>query len=358
MRALRIVTAALAAGTILFCHLPAQAAEWASEANACRELSGQAGLDACNRVFLMLPADMPAQLLSEIHRNRGIIYGMMERRDEALYELKLAAKLYPDDPMTQYNLGVAFEETGHDYFALDAYRKAVKLDDKFTLAWANRALAAYRTDRYREAQIAFESVQELDPSYFDSHEEHRKAWEKTMNVHPASVAARREVDLRFTPNFGYFVKKTGMPLKSIFRLLLDTELDIQIYSHIFGTVSFVYGQAAFEAPQDGMRGIASVLFGIKATNKPRASEPLLTFLDRARFWAALGVGPTFVFGSDNSGTLNLQSETVLGLNGGVGFDYFLHPNIALGLQTKLQYVRCSQTDLLFLSIGPSIAGRF
>lgn len=360
MRKHRIAAAALGAGMILACHAAAQAGGWETELRACRELTGQTGLDACNSVFVLMPKDLPPQLVSEVHRNRGIIYGQMGRKDEALHELKKAEDLFPGDAKTQYNLGVAYEEMSHDWLALRAYRKATKLDPEMTVAWANRAMAAYRTERAQEARVAFETVQEMEPSYFDTHEEHRLAWEEMMKVKPLSVAGRREMNLRLTPNLGVITmfNSSTLPLNQFMYLLLDGEFDVQIHRNFFGIASFSYARTTFKAPQSGNFNIYSPSFGVKIATLNKVSEPVLTFLDRSRIWFSGQFGPAFVRGNDSSGLVAVSNETSLSITAAAGFEYFFHPNIALGMQGKMNYVGYSVDNFIIFSVGPSFVGRF
>lgn len=334
---------------------------WETEVGACRDLIGQVGLDACNKAIVTMPVDVPPQVVSDVYRNRGIIYGQMDRKDEALFDLKRAVKLDPHNVKNQYNLGVAYEETGHDWLALRAYREASNLDTQMTLAWANRALAAYRTERYQEACVAFEMVQTIEPSYFDTHEEHRVAWEESQKVKPMSVAGRREVIAHFSPNIGYLTladTANAMPVEQFIFALLDSGVDVQIYRQFFATGSFIYGRTAFKAPSNGSLNTYGFTFGLKLVSRETISQPFLTFLDHSRFWFAAQVGPYIMQGSDSSGLVAVPDEVDIGANGGVGYEYYFHPNIAVGLGAKLNYIKYSLDDFVIFSAGPVIVGRF
>lgn len=362
MRTIPYLLAGLCAALLTAAAPPAAAASLESDMNACRELSGPVGLDACNHALARMAPDLPPEAFAEMHRNRGILYAQMGRTDEALYELKLAAKLSPRDAKTQYNLGVAYEETGHDWYALQAYRKAVRLDPEMTLAWANLAMAAYHTQRYREAKEAFETVQRMDPGYFDAREEQRAAWGETMQVKPLTVAMRREIAVRFTPSFGYFVKVDDvnrMPVEKVVYMLLDTDAHIQIYKHFFGQASFIYGRTTFKPPSDGSLNIYGLTFGLKIMSRTEVSEPFLTFLDRSRFFASAAVGPYIIQGNDASGTVVVPgTKTSVGVNGGIGYEYFFHPNIAIGITMKLHWVDYTLDQFVLYQVGPTITGRF
>ena len=349
----------------LFCAGEAFGAGWESDVKACRDLIGQASLDACNSALAYMPQDLPPQLVSEIHRNRGIAFGQLGKKEEALHELKLAAKLYSKDAKTQYNLGVAYEEMGQDWFALMAYRRAVNLDPQMAMAWGNLGMAAYHTDRYVEARAAFDTAQVIDPTYFGSRPEQEEAWADSMKKKPLSSAAAHEISVRVTPSaaalLGIDSTISGF-INPYSALFVDTELDVQIYKRLFGTASFLYGHTfskAGPAGNDMSTDIYGVSFGLKLVSQDDITEPFLTFLDRARFWAMADIGPYISTGSITlTGAGTTSTQTSIGVGGGAGFDYFFIPNFGMGLSIKAHYVNMNMDGYVIFSGGPTLIGRF
>ncbi|HPQ81560.1 MAG TPA: tetratricopeptide repeat protein [bacterium] len=339
--------------------------EWESEAKACRELSGQVSLDACNSALASMPEDLPDEFVAEIHRNRGIAYGQMGRKEEALHELKLAAKLFPNDAKTQYNLGVAYEEMGKEWFALRAYRKAVHLDPQMTLAWGNLGMAAYHTERYVEARAAFDTAQQVDPFYFDTRPEQEQAWSESMKKAPVSTAAGHEVNLRFTPSAAALLgidSSVSSFINPYSALFFDTELDVQIYKRLFGAASFLYGHTFSKTGPTGSSlssDIYGVGLGLKLVSRDKITDPFVTFLDRSRFWAMAQVGPYISSGSvtlTSAGTTS--TKTSFGANVGVGFEYYFIPNFAMGLSVKAHFVNMDIDQYFMMTGGPTFVGRF
>lgn len=356
---------------------------WDSAVNLCRDSAGQVALDACNNALRQIPSDMPASLLSEIHGHKGVALGNMGRTDEALYELRQAVKLNPRDPKSQYNMGVALEEKGHDWKAIRAYRMAAKLAPAMIDAWVNIGMAALRTGRYKESAAAFETVLQINPSYFDNNPDQREAWELATNVKPDSVAFRREVSVRFTPGFGYVFNLDGMKpyMKNVLYILPDVEVDVQIYKRLFATGSFTYARTSNNGTiggflADGSANLYGISFGVKYVSKDEISPTNDFFLDRSRFWIAGAVGPYITNLDVSSSLANISASapsTNFGMNFGTGFDYYIYPNLGLGLQLKLHYIRFNadaimvdgvvipanyHDDYMIFSGGPSIIGRF
>ena len=313
-----------------------------------------------------------AELVAEIHRNRGVAFGQLGRKEEALHEFRLAAKLAGSDAKTQYNLGVAYEELGHDWYALEAYRKAVGLDPQMEMAWGNLGMAAYRTERFAEAHAALETAQEIDPRYFDARPEQRQAWEDTMakqQQQSVTQNIRHEVNLRLTPSFGAIVglDQTISPyINKYSPIMLDSEVDVQIYRYLHGFGSFLYGRTIGTSIPSGQNMSTSIYglgFGLKLVSHDDISEPFTTFMDRARFFAMAGAGPYFSTGSITLTAANLATgatttEASLGLIAGTGFEYFFNKNFGLGFNVKLHYVNLSLDNYFLFTLGPSVVGRF
>lgn len=350
---------------VLLLCCTAFAAGWESDVKACRELSGQTSLDACNSALSSMPQDLPPELVAEIHRNRGIAFGQLGKKEEALHELKLASKLASRDAKTQYNLGVAYEELGNEWFALRAYRRAVYLDPQMSVAWGNLGMAAYHTERYVEARAAFDTAQEVDPFYFETRPDQESAWGESMGKKPISTAAGHEINLRVTPSAAAILgvdSSISNFINPYSVLFIDTELNVQIYKRLFGAASFLYGHTFSKAGPTGSNissDIYGLGFGLKLVSRDQISDPFLTFLDRARFWASAQLGPYISSGSItliNAGTTS--TKTSLGVNVGVGFEYYFIPNFAMGLNVKAHYVNMDIDKYFMVTGGPCFVGRF
>ena len=88
---------------------------------------------------------------------------------EALRWLKSAAKNYPDNPDTSYNLGVLYQSLGDTNKALDAFRAAVKAGPGFAPAHYNLAMALHELGRGEEALTHFDQTVAADPRHAEAH---------------------------------------------------------------------------------------------------------------------------------------------------------------------------------------------
>jgi tetratricopeptide (TPR) repeat protein len=336
-----------------------------SAAKLCEEQRGSAALDACERAIELMPESAPDRTKADVYLHMGIALGELNRNEEALKYLRRAADLDPENAKVWYNEGVALEALNRPSDALRAYRRAVELDPQMTNAWGNRGVTAYRTDRYDEAAKAFDTATDLDPGYFDSRPDQRKMWEISVNKKPTTLALRHEVDLRFSPQLGgIFGTGDHLNVKEFIYLMFDTGVDVQLYRRWFATVSFLYAHTKWQSfAEGGGMNIYLPTVGIKYVGmEADYPEPGETFLDKSRYWFSLGVGPgiTDLSGANaNTGGAFANSRTSVdfGLSGGLGVDYYFHPNVGVGLEFKVHYVAFDE-NYVMIGGGPHVVGRF
>jgi len=81
--------------------------------------------------------------------------------DQAEAHFLSSLKASPEQPVVLSNLGNLYQQTENWTKAVDAYRKAVKLDQKFVNAWHNLTLVLCKTRKFGEAEKAAQSVKRL-----------------------------------------------------------------------------------------------------------------------------------------------------------------------------------------------------
>ncbi|MDA7946644.1 MAG: tetratricopeptide repeat protein [Hyphomicrobiaceae bacterium] len=91
------------------------------------------------------------------------------REKDALRWLKSAAKNYPDNPDTSYNLGVLYQSLGDTHKALDAFRAAVKAGPGFAPAHYNLAMALHELGQAEEALKHFDQAVAAEPRHAEAH---------------------------------------------------------------------------------------------------------------------------------------------------------------------------------------------
>ena len=83
---------------------------------------------------------------------------------EALFELRAAAKIRPDDPPTQSELGIALFQAGEVEESLSHFRRAVALEPDSAEARNNLGNAYLQTSRLEEAVLEFQKAAQIAPS--------------------------------------------------------------------------------------------------------------------------------------------------------------------------------------------------
>lgn len=98
--------------------------------------------------------------------NRALEKGLV---DLAIEQYRKAAEIAPDDPLIQYNLGLALTRAGRRSDAIERFRRAVALDPGYRDAHYNLATALAQADRWTEAAEHFERAWRIDPLDHSAH---------------------------------------------------------------------------------------------------------------------------------------------------------------------------------------------
>lgn len=182
-----------------------------------------------------------------------------------------------------------------------------------------------------------------------------------------------EFILRLTPQLGVFAgteaNRIDMLIKQPTPIAPELNLDIQIKSHWYGSISFTWVSSMDrEVTDSGATTFHSSLnvlaptFGIKYIGWADNPEKLC-FLDNARWWFGLEAGDYMIYRRGNvaNGIINSHALTFknnFGFNAGAGFDYYFTTYWGAGLQVKLHYISYSYDDLFIVTVGPNIIARF
>src|SRR5258708_31886736 len=81
----------------------------------------------------------------------GTTLGQQGDAQRAAGILEFAARLYPNDPAAQYNLGIAYGPLGRGADEIRAYRRAIELEPDLIPAYQNLVAALYTTGRIDSA---------------------------------------------------------------------------------------------------------------------------------------------------------------------------------------------------------------
>jgi tetratricopeptide (TPR) repeat protein len=102
------------------------------------------------------------------HYYLGASLAALGRHAEAVPELELALKAYPDDSVTMLDLAEAYQKTQRILEALALYQKIVAVDKQNIAAWLGIANLAAANANWTESAGAWEALVALDPKDADA----------------------------------------------------------------------------------------------------------------------------------------------------------------------------------------------
>jgi tetratricopeptide (TPR) repeat protein len=175
------------------------------------------------------------------------------RDGEALFERALAVT--KDNPVAQYNLGLALGEAGHPQEAMDHFREALRLSPDYAAAHINLGVALTRTGHLQEAIEHLEEALRLKPDDALTHNNLGGALLQTGQPQEALEHFREA--LRLKPdyaaahyNLGDALLQTGQPQEALehFREVLRLKPDDALAHNNLGRALAQTGQ-----PQEAIK---------------------------------------------------------------------------------------------------------
>jgi len=132
--------------------------EWLTRAIALELSKDWLGLlDWCIKWTTNKPEDAVAW------NNLGVAYGELNRYSDAIEAYRKALRINPEDAVAWYNLGVAYGELNRYNDAIEAYRKALRISPEDAVAWYNLGVAYGELDRYNDAIEAHRKALRINP---------------------------------------------------------------------------------------------------------------------------------------------------------------------------------------------------
>lgn len=117
----------------------------------------QLALEACNRSLSSNPFD--AKALS----NRGVVYLLSGRAQEASADFNAAAALRPLDANLHYNRGLALARLADRQAAILAFTEAIRINPSFAPAYHNRGVEYELSRDLGRARSDYEKALAVDP---------------------------------------------------------------------------------------------------------------------------------------------------------------------------------------------------
>jgi tetratricopeptide (TPR) repeat protein len=129
----------------------------------------------------------------------GVTFGQQQNPERGAAVLEYAARVYPEDPAVQYNLGIAYEALGRAEDAIGAYRKALELESDLIPAYLNLGGAFFQLGRLDDAARAYELGLQQNPLaaalYYNVAQVYEKQGRTEEAKHAAAVASK--IDPKF-----------------------------------------------------------------------------------------------------------------------------------------------------------------
>jgi tetratricopeptide (TPR) repeat protein len=103
-----------------------------------------------------LPLLLAAQDLSpeswELHNNLGNVYLHQQQYPDSITHLSKALSIQPDSKVTQYNLGLAYSESGKSAEAKSAFLEVIRMDSSYWDAYINLARLFIKENNTKDAK--------------------------------------------------------------------------------------------------------------------------------------------------------------------------------------------------------------
>lgn len=97
------------------------------------------------------------------HFNLAHAAGLLGQWDRAVAEYEAAAKLFPDDHVTEYNLGMALHRRGDEAAAVEHFRRAIELEPSEPDFQLSLGISSERLGRAADAVEAYKRYLDMAP---------------------------------------------------------------------------------------------------------------------------------------------------------------------------------------------------
>ncbi len=131
--------------------------------------------------------------LTELYVPLGILYYQQGEIAKAENLLVKSLAISPNEPQTQYFLGLIRYSQNNNDAALVAFNKAKTLDPTYAEAFFQSAETLFRLKKYREAVEDYKKATELKPNYFDAFLGLGSAYYE-IDSYPEAVAAYKQAE--------------------------------------------------------------------------------------------------------------------------------------------------------------------
>lgn len=158
-----------------------------------------ASLRICSRIISDPNKDN--EEVAQAYNLEGIILDELNRRDEAVADLKKAIEYDPNVALLHYNLGDVVEENGWHSEAIEEYRKAIKLDNRDADSHYNLGYVLEKVGKYENAAAEYTKAIEIHPDEDDYHYNLGNSFEE-LGRH-ADAITQYEIVAKINPKYAH-----------------------------------------------------------------------------------------------------------------------------------------------------------
>jgi tetratricopeptide (TPR) repeat protein len=278
----------------------------------------QAAVDIFNLLLTKLPDS------AEVYNNRGALFQMMKRYDEALASYDRAVALKPDYTSAWFNRGGALKQLNRFEQALASYDKAIALNPGHAEAHNNRGVLLQQMRRFDEAIASYDHAIAAKPDHAAAHNNRGTALMSKGDLDGAERMFRKALQLK--PDFAdplhslakmhRYQNASEPDAKEIFALLQKPGISAENQEHLLFTLGKIYDDCglydeAFECFRQANE-IRNAAVSYKPDAVTKLTDAIIQvfspqFLSQEFAFASDSKSPLFIVGMPRSGTTLLAS---------------------------------------------------
>jgi len=174
-----------------------------SDADTCRQGSGERAIAACNRAIAKYPRD------ASLHLGRGLQWIQAENYDRAIADRTEGMSLAPKKLPEAYNIrGSAWKIKGQLDKAIADFTEAIRINPKYASAYEGRGGAWADKEDYDRAIADFTEAIRINPKYVSAYSGRGSAWAEKRDYDRA-IADYSEA-IRYDPQYKRAYLRRGM----------------------------------------------------------------------------------------------------------------------------------------------------
>jgi len=120
------------------------------------------------KAYLSDSSSLDPDRLSELWREKGLIYAVAKEYKEAIASFDRALEINPNYDRAWNSRGVVLDDLGRYEEAIASYDRAIEINPVYDYPWNNRGVALRNLGRYEEAIASYDRAIEINPDYYQA----------------------------------------------------------------------------------------------------------------------------------------------------------------------------------------------